>query len=150
MRRTPLVKLRPATSPGHRPAPKSPPPSWLRSPRRVRPWDPTRPPAQRSRPLTSRTFLPLPGHECPSRSSGPPRATCQGQATSASDVAPPPPKKLIRRKPRCAQPHAWPWRKSIPPAATNTNASLACSLARSLAAPALRSHLRPGQTGHRR
>lgn len=90
-------------------------------------------------PLTSRTFLPLPGHECPSRSSGPARATCQGPATSASDVAPPPPKKLIR--PQTSRLSASRSEKQVAAAAhsaaTNTDALLACSAVRAPRLPAI-------------
>jgi hypothetical protein len=139
MRRAPLVKSRSATSllhwPSHGPRSHShshPHPllaailaMWtLLGSTRLQ----ANPPASEAR--TSRTFLPLPGHEWPSRSSVPARATCQRSATSASDVALPPPKKLIRPQPsRLSLTLGRVSGRRKP--ATNTNALLACSAVRS-------------------
>nr|CAB3478831.1 unnamed protein product [Digitaria exilis] len=78
MRRAPLVKSRPATSPRHRPSQSPHPASPGSDPRDVAAPQDRHVCPQGPRLLTSRTFLLLPGHECPSRSSGPGRATCRG------------------------------------------------------------------------
>uniref|UniRef100_A0A453FX75 Uncharacterized protein n=1 Tax=Aegilops tauschii subsp. strangulata TaxID=200361 RepID=A0A453FX75_AEGTS len=100
------------------------------------------PPPPNLRP--SRTFRPIPGQESPARSSGPSRATCTAPATSASDVAPPPPAKLIR--PNLAA-SSLTLRKQAPAAPTSPSQTNAISLPPSRVAASEREFESEGDRG---